>query len=132
MVISVFHFIIIYYVLNKLTDSNWIVCWNHSLWGRDMLLLILPEHLSSPPVFNGIRVTRSSVLCMCFVDRCLSLYIFSFGHCVSVLFRFTNSDYPFGIFKLSQMYQQKWGLLSSLERVELHVHAWNFTRLKIA
>ena len=72
-----------------------------------MLLLILPEHLSSPPVFNGVRVTRSSVVCMCFVDRCLSLYIFYFGYCVSVLFRFTYSDYPFGIFKLSQMYQQK-------------------------
>jgi hypothetical protein len=27
-------------------------------------LLILPEHLSSPPVFIGVRVTRSLVLCM--------------------------------------------------------------------
>jgi len=25
-----------------------------------------------PPVFSGIRVTRSLVLCVCFVDRCLS------------------------------------------------------------
>jgi hypothetical protein len=30
------------------------------------------EHLSLPPVFSGIRVTRSLVLCVCFVDRCLS------------------------------------------------------------
>ena len=28
--------------------------------------------LSSPPVFSGGRVTRSLVLCVCFVDRCLS------------------------------------------------------------
>ena len=25
----------------------------------------LPEHLSSPPVFSGVRVTRSFVLCVC-------------------------------------------------------------------
>ena len=31
----------------------------------------LPEHLSSPLVFSGVRVTRSLVLCVCFVDRCL-------------------------------------------------------------
>ena len=45
-------------------------------------LLILPEHLSSPPVFSGVRVTRSLVLYVCFVDRCLSLCTVSFGHCV--------------------------------------------------
>ena len=30
------------------------------------------EHLNSPPVFSGVRVTRSLVLRVCFVDRCLS------------------------------------------------------------
>jgi hypothetical protein len=45
-------------------------------------LLTLPEHLSSSPVFSGVRVTRSLVLCVCFVDRCLSFCTFSFGHCV--------------------------------------------------
>ena len=35
-------------------------------------LLSLPEHLGSPPVFSGVHVTRSLVLCVCFVDRCLS------------------------------------------------------------
>ena len=35
-------------------------------------LLILPGHLRSPPVFSGVRVTRSLVLYVCFVDRCLS------------------------------------------------------------
>jgi hypothetical protein len=28
-------------------------------------LLILSEHLSSPPVFSGVRDTRSLVLCVC-------------------------------------------------------------------
>jgi hypothetical protein len=45
-------------------------------------LLTVPEHLSSPPVFSGVRVTRSLVLYACFVDRCLSLCSLSFGHCV--------------------------------------------------
>jgi hypothetical protein len=45
-------------------------------------LLTLPEHLSSPPVFSEVRVTRSLVLYVCFVDRCLSCCTFSFSHCV--------------------------------------------------
>jgi hypothetical protein len=28
----------------------------------------LPEHLSLSPVISGVRVTRSIVLCVCFVD----------------------------------------------------------------
>ena len=48
----------------------------------DQELLTLPEHLSSPPDFCGVRVTRSLVLYVCFVDRCLSFCTFSFGHCV--------------------------------------------------
>jgi hypothetical protein len=45
-------------------------------------LLTLSEHLSSPAIFSGVPVTRSLVLCVCFLDRCLSLCTFSFGHCV--------------------------------------------------
>ena len=41
--------------------------------------------------FSGVRVTRSLVLCVCFVDRCLSL---------CSIFFWQDSDYPFGIFKL--------------------------------
>jgi hypothetical protein len=43
--------------------------------------LTLPEHMSSPPVVSGVRVTRSLVLYVCFVDRCLFFCTF-FGHCV--------------------------------------------------
>ena len=45
-------------------------------------LLTLPEHLSSPLVFSGVRVTRYLVLYVCFVDHCLFFCTFSFGHCV--------------------------------------------------
>jgi hypothetical protein len=54
-------------------------------------LLILPEHLSSPSVFSGVCVTRSLVLYVCFIDRCLSFCTFS---------SITVFDYPFPIFKL--------------------------------
>jgi hypothetical protein len=63
----------------------------------------LSEHLSSPPVSSGVRVRvpRSLVLCVCFVDRCLFFCTFSFGHCVVCSSSiYTDSDYPFGIFKL--------------------------------
>ena len=34
------------------------------------------------PCFSDVRVTRSLVICVCFVDRCLSFCSFSFGYCV--------------------------------------------------
>jgi hypothetical protein len=60
----------------------------------------LPEHLSSHPVFSRIRVIRSLVLCVCFVDRGLSFCTFFFVIVLSVLLRNTDSDYPIDIFKL--------------------------------
>ena len=41
----------------------------------------IPEHLSPPQVFSGVRVTRSLVLYVCFIYRCLSFWTCSFGHC---------------------------------------------------
>ena len=37
-------------------------------------LLTISEHLSSPPVFSWVRVTRFLVLYVCFVDRCLCFF----------------------------------------------------------
>jgi hypothetical protein len=79
-----------------------------------------PEHLSSPPVFSGVRVTRSLVLYVCFVvvvvvwefyvrltywgffcrSLFVLLYFFLLAIVLSVLLRYTDSDCPFGIFKL--------------------------------
>jgi len=39
-------------------------------------LLTLPEHMSSPAVFSWVRVTRSLVLYVCFVDCCLSILLY--------------------------------------------------------
>ena len=57
-------------------------------------LLTLPEHLSLSPVFSGVRVTRSLVLRVCFVDRCLSFCTFLLAIVLSVLLRYTDSDTP--------------------------------------
>jgi hypothetical protein len=46
-----------------------------------------------PPVFSGVRVSRSLVLCVCFVDRCLFFCTFLLTIVLSVLLRFTDSDY---------------------------------------
>jgi hypothetical protein len=54
-------------------------------------LLTLPDHLGSPPVFSGVRVTRSLFLYVCFADLCLSFCTFSFGHyfvCSSSIYGF--------------------------------------------
>jgi hypothetical protein len=59
-------------------------------------LLTLPEHMSSPPGFSGVRVTRSFVWCVCFVDRWLSFCTFLLAIVLAVLLRYTDSDYlPF-------------------------------------
>ena len=63
-------------------------------------MLTVPEHLSSPPVFSGVRFTRSSALYVYFVDRCLSFCTFSFGHCGVSVLRYMDYNCPFGIFKL--------------------------------
>ena len=44
------------------------------------------------PVFSEVRVTRSLVLCVPFVNRCLFFCTFSFDHYVAVLLRYTDSD----------------------------------------
>ena len=43
---------------------------------------IFPQNLSSPPVFSGVRVTRSFVLCVMFCRSLFVLCTFSFVHCV--------------------------------------------------
>ena len=50
--------------------------------------------------FSGVRVTRSLVLYVCFVDHCLSFCPFSFGHC------FVCSSAIYGLFWLPLWYLQ--------------------------
>ena len=71
---------------NSFLTSFHLVCSRSTRWVSLVELLTLPEHLSSHPVFSGVHVARSVVLCVCFVDRCLSFCTFSFGHWVVCFF----------------------------------------------
>ena len=71
-----------------------------------------PEHLNLSPVLSGVRV-----LCVAFCRSMgcffLSFCPFSFVHSVwAVPLRFTDSDFPFGIFKylFSEMYDSAVGI----------------------
>ena len=62
-------------------------------------LLTLSRQLSSSPVFSGIRISRSLVFYVVFFRSLfITLSIFWWPLCSSVRLRFTNFDYPFGIF----------------------------------
>jgi hypothetical protein len=74
-------------------------------------------------VLSGVRVTRSLVLYVCFVDHCLSFELFLLTIVLSVLLRFTDSDYPFGIFKLFFLRLSSnisWSLQLPLDSVFFH------------
>ena len=60
----------------------------------------LPEHLSSPPFFSEVRVTRSLVLYVYLLIVVSPFVLFLLDIVLSALLRYTDSDYRFGIFKL--------------------------------
>jgi hypothetical protein len=67
--------------------------WRVSLVEQE--LFTLPEQLTSSPVYSGVRDTRSLVLCVYFVDRCLSFCTFPFGHCIVCSSSICGSWLPF-------------------------------------
>ena len=62
-------------------------------WEGISKLLPFRSTRNTHPVFSGVHVTRSLVVCVCLVDRCLSFCPFLSAILVSVLLRYTNSDY---------------------------------------
>ena len=93
-------------------------------------LVSLPEHLSSPQVFSGVRVVRSLVFCALF---CRSLFVlFRLVIVLSVLLRFVVYDYPFGFFKLFLSNfrvtefqicwnNRKWNLLTAMRHTKVQL-----------
>ena len=80
-------------------------------------LLTLLEHVRSPPIFSGIRVLPGFIWCRghkfaTVLESCYSIFSFICMFCrscfvlflltivLSVLLRYTDSDCPYGIFKL--------------------------------
>ena len=85
-------------------------------------LLTLPENLSSPPVFSDVRVTRSLVLCVCSVYRCLSFCTFSLGHCTCVV---CSSTYGFW---LPLWYLQALLMIACIKMAGIYVMYGSFNR----
>jgi hypothetical protein len=48
--------------------TGFVTRWTRRVSSVEQELLTLPEHPSSLPVISGVRVTRSLVLYVCFVD----------------------------------------------------------------
>ena len=73
---SVGFFCVLFWPLYCLSFCLSIVTWWVPLVEQE--LLTLTEHLSSPSVFSGVRVTRSLVLYVYFINRCIVLLSFFF------------------------------------------------------
>jgi hypothetical protein len=67
-------------------------------------------------VYSGIRATRSLVLCVCFIDRCLSFCIFLLAIVLSAPLRYTDSDYTYGILKLFLLFPVIWIFTNNVSR----------------
>ena len=61
-------------------------------------LLTLPEHLRLVPVSGEVHVARSLVFC--FVNRCLSFFLFFFSPLCCLFFDLRILIIPIGILKL--------------------------------
>ena len=113
------------YDIRRRTSNSWVPL-------VEQELLTLPEHLSSPPVFSGgVRVTRYLVLCVCFVDRCLSFVIFLLAIVLSVLLRFTDFDYPFEIVTLfleQAQKQEQWQIRSTASPTAIQIQTNNLKK----
>jgi hypothetical protein len=67
------------------------------------------------PYFSGVRVARSLAICVVFCSPLFVCYVvlFRLAFVLSVLLRYTTSDYPFGIFWSPLWYLLITPLLSS-------------------
>ena len=65
----------------------------------NLLMNYKAEKLMSSPVFSGVRVTRSLVLCVLFYTSLFVILSFFFWSLCCLYLRFTDYDQPFAIFK---------------------------------
>jgi hypothetical protein len=84
-------------------------------------ILTFHEHLSSPPVFSGVRVARSFIFCVMFCRSLFALLFFfflllcclPFFDLLLLITPLVSSDYHFGIFWLPLWYLLITPLVSS-------------------
>ena len=71
------HFVIFPYWISKKLNTSPVVLFVVVEWRKSMLIRFYIHYhtiYTYYNMFNGVRVTRSLVLCVCYVDRCLSVW----------------------------------------------------------
>ena len=81
----------------KQSGKQDIFFWTIGTFVKDILHVDQELHMSSPPVFSGIRFARSLVFCVLFSRPLFVLLSFCWQLCH---LSFTDSAYPFRIFTL--------------------------------
>ena len=83
---------------------------------------LLQQELPTLPgqIFSGVRVTRSLVLCVCFVDRCLSFFVWPLC-CLSFDFRILITFLDIKGEKLNFI-----AIVILIVSFELQIHLMNF------
>ena len=71
-------------------------------------LLTLPEQMTSPQVFGGVRVAKSLVIYVVSSLYFFSVCLFIFSHGVVSLFSSYEFDSPSGIFRPSLLMTYNW------------------------
>ena len=88
-------------------------------------LLTHPEHLSSPPVFSTVRVTRSLVFCFvyCFIDRfcCFVLFLLTIVLSVDIWILITSLWYLQFFLECSSYEHALWRLFQKPNKFDIYV-----------
>ena len=71
----------------------------------EQALSILPDHLSSPPVFSEVYIARSLVFCVLFCRWLFVLVLVLLAIVLLVIFRVVASD-PFSIITLFVLFEE--------------------------
>jgi hypothetical protein len=73
-IVSDYRYVPLFVNTSRFFPHSWLITRFVTRLTRQVLLveqelITLPEHLSSPPIFSGVRVTRSLDLCVCFEKK---------------------------------------------------------------
>ena len=92
-------------------------------------LTTLPEHLGSPPVFSGVRVARSFVLCVIFCRLLFVLCPFSFGHCIFCHSNFSHLVSLGFVLLCTITSLQSIRYICHKDQCNVYVHAFDFSNI---
>jgi hypothetical protein len=85
--------------------------------------------VGSPPVYSGVRITRSLNLCVCFVDRCLSfctffwpLWCLFFFHIRILITTLVSSNSSFNNIEIHIHIHTHISVETKFDNIGIHIH----------